>query len=254
MILFLLMQLEPVKGERVVVFDKDGAALAKAFDGIAARQEEVFGIKIRKFALTFVEGRRVLVLPKPDKKILETGARWEIQWARDLPRGDYLRHEVAHLLLLEAEVKEDARAKNPYGTALPDWMDEAAAVLAEESLVAEREATLRSAVQKERLIPLKEFFTMHHPGHDEASGKVKDPSAKNLVFYAQCRGFPKFIEETYGLVVMHQMVKAAQKGDDMNTVLDWMIKNRKKLKNPDGGLPDTIDALDADWRAWAATK
>lgn len=238
----------------------DDAELAKDFGRISARVEEVFGCKIRPFALTFVDGRRIQVVPKPAKKVLDAGAQWEIQWARDLPRGDFMRHEVAHLLLLEAEtglapeLRARMLAKNQYGTVLPDWMDEAAAVLAEGALAADREATLQAAVQGEKLIPLTELFTMHHPGHDAVTGAVKDPTAKNFIFYAQCWGFPQFIEETYGLPVMHQMLKSAQKGEPVKSVLEWMAKNKKKLKNPEVRVPDTLDAFDADWRAWAARK
>lgn len=236
-----------VNGDHAVAYGDDAEATVKTLDEIVARVEEVFGIDVRKVAVTVKDGRKIMVIPKPDAEIKKSGAKWEIQWAADLPRGDYFRHEVAHLIFLEAErgiaksLEKKRFEKGQYGTVLPDWMDETAAVLGETDLVEERRSTLAYAVKHDKLIPLAEFFTMHHPGHDADTGGRKDPSAKNLIFYAQCWGFVKFLEDSYGLAVMHEMLELARKAKPVEDALGV-----KKL-----GLPDTLDAFDAAWREWA---
>ena len=256
----LLLQSDPVKGDHAVAYGDDAEAVVKTLDEIVGRVEAVFGIDVRTVALTRKDGRKIMVIPKPDAAIRKAGAKWEIQWADDLPRGDYFRHEVAHLIFLEAEIgiakslEKRKFEKGQYGTVLPDWMDETAAVLGETDLVEERRSTLTYAVKNDKLIPLAEFFTMHHPGHDEGTGGRKDPSAKNFIFYAQCWGFVQYLENSYGLVVMHEMLKLAKKDKPVEGVLDWMARNKGKLAGETPGVPDTLDAFDAAWREWADAR
>ena len=100
------------------------------------------------------------------------GSVWNLSWFLNeravSGRGTVvsaMTHEAAHLQLVltvnfhaSQELKD---AYNGYGSFLPDWLDEAVAVYHEpESLKVARRKRFNLATR----IPLKNFFTMSHPG------------------------------------------------------------------------------------------
>jgi hypothetical protein len=114
--------------------------------------------------------------PAPD------GTVWNISWFASDRMGrtakgrafTALTHEAAHMQLLFAvnfRSSESLKAAyNGYGSFLPDWLDEAVAVYHEpEGLKAERRKRFNPAMR----IPLREFFTMNHPGTPKAPHRVR---------------------------------------------------------------------------------
>ena len=100
------------------------------------------------------------------------GSVWNLSWFLNEraksgrgPGFNALTHEAAHLqlvLLVNFNASEQLKAAyNGYGSFLPDWLDEAVAVFHEpEALKRVRRERFNAAAR----IPLKNFFTMSHPG------------------------------------------------------------------------------------------
>ena len=100
------------------------------------------------------------------------GSVWNLSWFMNEravsgrgPVVSALTHEAAHLqLVLTVNFHASQELKdsyNGYGSFLPDWLDEAVAVFHEpESLKLARRKRFNLATR----IPLKNFFTMSHPG------------------------------------------------------------------------------------------
>lgn len=83
----------------------------------------------------------------------------------DTDRGT-LRHEIGHLLLIEAFWTDRSRdgPVSHYGGPGPDWLDETAGVLMETDAMADgRRHLLYGDEAPSRLRPLDEFFAMPHP-------------------------------------------------------------------------------------------
>lgn len=181
-----------------------------------------------------------------------------------------LTHELGHMWFKAAfqpgSQETQAKADHGYGGWAPDWLDETAAILLENSELrgARREAFRTAAT--EDLYPLGEFLTMTHPAlasaqrlaakfedsegtgsraivlsGDEADAflaesKAGDPS----VFYAQTQGFIDFVfaltddERTFA-----HLARALSEGRGFE---QWLADH------PD--LPDSIEALQEGWARW----
>lgn len=189
-----------------------------------------------------------------------------------------LAHELAHFWFAHGYWHEDAADPNDpkqYGGPAPDWLDEIAAVLAEnETLTLGRKRGLAKVLAKsstEVLWPLSEYFTMEHPSlnllnqqrarkHERndksthttikliTADEVKKLSKKTGVrpagnFYLQSRAFADFLIETSGderifASIAHHIAKGG-------TMENW-LSNIGALH----GLPETVQNLEAVWKSW----
>lgn len=168
------------------------------------------------------------------------------------------------------------RAAGPvshYGGPAPDWMDEVAAVLMEDDGLAEQRRAGFAARMKEsgeardRLLDLKRFLTMEHPG---AGRKLAPPppgaapaagtqvrvltgeearqfAADGLEFYLQSRSFADYLIERAG--PSRAFVSAAESFAGGATTADWLARHGAAL-----GIATDLDALAADWRRWAEAR
>jgi hypothetical protein len=173
-----------------------------------------------------------------------------------------IRHEIAHLLFMHAVWP--ASGDEQYGGGAPDWLDEAAAVIAEsEAMTRQRRALFRELVASGRTIPLSEYLEMPHPVYADAqfralvdraraarqagepivvSASVADgQSERARAFYAQTRGFVDYqIARTGDERVLHDIaVGLREESADFG---DW-LQGTGAVR----GLPAEIRALERDF-------
>ena len=132
-------------------------------------------------SLTGEAAALVNTIPLTPQPPAADGSVWNLSWflnERSVtgrgPLNSALTHEAAHLQLVftvnyqaSQELKD---SYNGYGSFLPDWLDEAIAVFHEpESLKLARRQRFNPAAR----IPLKNFFTMSHPGTPAAPQVVR---------------------------------------------------------------------------------
>ncbi|CAN5876698.1 hypothetical protein BH23GEM5_BH23GEM5_11100 [soil metagenome] len=135
--------------------------------------------------------------------------------------------------------------------AVPDWFDEAVAVLCERPDQQERRRRYMAQHLNER-IPLADFFSMPHPvaegraatggsttAEDRTRSMMQAPSGR--LFYAQALSVVKFLAEQEGPAFVGQMARQLARGLPMSEVL----KEARRV-------PREMAALDAAWRAWVA--
>ncbi|PCI62417.1 MAG: hypothetical protein COB37_06815 [Kordiimonadales bacterium] len=194
-------------------------------------------------------------------------------------------HEFAHLWYMDAfwpKKDHEASHNSPqYGGAGPDWLDEMAAVLAEnETLTSSRRSRLVTVLKDnpaEALWPLKEYFTMEHPifrkiqkqmeaVQKEASDGVtmktrvvvyNDEEYKKLIggtgerdpslFYAQSRAFADFLIEATGEDRIFASI--SRHIADGGTMRSWLRDVGKEK-----GLPTTLVDLQTRWDLWLQTR
>lgn len=183
-----------------------------------------------------------------------------------------LRHEIGHMLLIHAfpvAGQRDADRGNAhgYGSGLPDWLDETAAVLMEDAAMAERR---REALKQMlacgnagRLPPLARFFTMDHPlagiareqlpkADAGASGsrvvmvsgeQAEELAARGIDFYVQSRALADFLMETSGdAAVFGSIARTLAAGGDMD---GWLAQEGIHHR-----LPGDVAGLQDAWQAW----
>lgn len=205
-------------------------------------------------------GKKLWYLPGPIKKQAIDKVKAEII---ERVAFDAIAHEYGHFWLVSAFWGEEALKnldKNGYGGPSADWLDETAAVLTEPDTLS---ATRRDGLLKARksktpyLTPLAIFLSMPHPtltsGNPESrnAGKPRievsvsgggGESAQSL-YYVQCWAFAQFLIETSGKQgVFGAVAASAARGE---TIAQWLSK-----EGAQNGLPKTVSALDAQWRAW----
>lgn len=197
-----------------------------------------------------------------------------------IERGS-LAHELAHGWFRETH---DAGRVEPapvagatrYGSSAPDWLDEMAAVLAEnDTLTSARRASLKTyaaGAGDDGLYPLATFLTMEHPvlraavamrdanaATTPAGGasviKVSGEEAKALLartgnpgrFYAQARGFADFLIARSGDPrIFASIGDASARGIGFES---WL-----KTQGAAHRLPVTLTALDAAWLQWMKAR
>lgn len=190
--------------------------------------------------------------------------------ARKPPAGppDILRHEIAHELFIHG-VWPRPESGARYGGGAPDWLDEAAATLADsESRTRNRRDKFRSLARDNELIPLSEYFSMEHPLYAspellrkirEASKNVRpgepivvntepdeDENLRSRAFYPQTRGTIDFLLERSDKPRILMMITRALK--DGKTFEEWLAET-----GPANGLPTELDELDRTFREWAVS-
>jgi hypothetical protein len=175
-----------------------------------------------------------------------------------------IRHEIAHLLFMQAVWPSSGKRPEQYGGDAPDWLDEAAAVVAEsEEMTRNRRALFRELAASGGTIPLAEYLEMTHPVYadrqframiDEAraaradgepvviSASLADDRVERArAFYAQTRGFVDYLfERTGDRRVLGDI--AVELRDEASGFADWLQRHGAVR-----GLPDGIEALEQDF-------
>lgn len=177
-----------------------------------------------------------------------------------------LRHEIAHALFL-AFVIPNTR-KPQYGGDAPDWLDEAAALIAETNdVTALRRRHFADQVRAGRVPPLAQMLTDQHPvfaapAVQRILGDLRKsaPTSPVLVqltpaeagidrravadFYAQSRAIVDYLIARSGDVRILGRIAASirETGDP----LAWV-----ETLEPRGTLPKAIDALNKDFADWS---
>jgi hypothetical protein len=108
---------------------------------------------------------------------------------------------------------------------------------------------LKRGLEQDRLIPLKEFLSMKHPGH-AAMLKREAWSPDAALFYAQGWGFMNFLLEKYGEGFTKQLTKTLMKGGSFQEILSWLGTHTSELKDPAAKPLKSIDECERAWRAW----
>jgi len=204
------------------------------------------------------------------------GTYWNLAWfsnesaaALRLDRFDTaLTHEAAHLQFIYAvnfNVADHLRTNfNGYGSFLPDWIDEAVAVFHEpDSSRAER----RKRFKLSRRIPLRAFFTMHHPGstgtaqilqmhagsQEEMRKKVEayqasqqgsiaataellaEDAVSASKFYTQSLAVIEYLTARGGYPFFRYVVVQQAYGKQMDQILrEWFVKQREIVSRRGG--------------------
>jgi hypothetical protein len=177
-----------------------------------------------------------------------------------------IRHEIAHLLFMQAVWPSTARRGEQYGGDAPDWLDEAAAVVAESPGMTEaRRQAFRELARSGRTIPLEEYLRMEHPvfaGRDfqalvdqaraqaEAGGAAVVSASlpverleRARAFYAQTRAFTDYLVARKGNQrVLADIAAAMRSGLSFE---EWLSGTA-----PEDGLPVDIEVLERDFLAW----
>jgi hypothetical protein len=175
-----------------------------------------------------------------------------------------IRHEIAHLLFMQAVWPSSGERPEQYGGDAPDWLDEAAAIIAEsEEMTRNRRALFRELAASGGTIPLAEYLEMTHPVYadrqframiDEAraaraegepviiaASLADDRVERARAFYAQTRGFVDYLlERTGDRRVLGDI--AVELRDEASGFADWL--NRHGAVR---GLPAGIEALERDF-------
>lgn len=188
-----------------------------------------------------------------------------------------LAHELAHGWFRHVHDAGKTVAGTPgsprYGSTAPDWLDEMAAVLAENDAITtgRRAALARYAAGSgdDGLYPLATYLTMEHPvlraaaaAHPSAGAaggarvlQVTGEAAKALLggaanparFYAQSRGFADFLIEASGDPGIFATIGAASARGE--TFESWLATAGAAHR-----LPTTLPALEARWTTWVRAR
>ncbi|MEN3748874.1 hypothetical protein TPR58_16990 [Sphingomonas sp. HF-S3] len=188
-------------------------------------------------------------------------------------------HELGHLWFTHAfwpdAGKGESAGTNHYGGPGPDWLDELAAILMEDEPTAtRRRAQFRSLLAgevlpaigpvagRETMLDLKGFLSRAHPAlsrvlsappkmpagggialvYTPAGGGGVNSAVQERLFYIQARAFADFMLERTGRpTVFAEIAESLAQGRSFEA---WL-----GTRGPALGLPATIDALDAQWRA-----
>jgi hypothetical protein len=192
-------------------------------------------------------------------------------------------HELGHLWFTEAywpNAAAPAGAERPshYGGPGPDWLDEIAAVILEDDQSAERRRdqfasllrgdvlpSMGRAVPREQVLDLRLFLSREHPALAGGmgppptipaggsmgvavtftpAGSANGRPADAGLFYLQARRFADFLIETSGRAdILAAIARFVAAGGSME---GWL-----RGEGARHGLPASLEALDAAWRAWA---
>lgn len=232
-----------VAGKHVDVFGEEAAlapAVARA-DGVADGFRNWIGAEpIRGAVVILPAGEKATDERKRDRKYLANGAKWVWCWetGKKEPEGMF-EHELAHLWLIFHVDGVDRKAPAPYGSLLPDWMDEGfAGQFDTEETRNEFRKALRDRAEREGLIPLETFFGLVHPDVKGEKDPRKRPASRYL-FYSQSYGVVAFLGETYGVRGFRHVLETLKRGREISAVLGKE------------GLPASMEELEVAWKEWA---
>lgn len=165
-------------------------------------------------------------------------------------------HEIGHMLFMHGIWGSSAVIEpNQYGSTAPDWLDEAAAITAEDdALTHSRRQEFNTALQTQQPLSLTALFAAQHPhansnlrqeaqkNAQESSNGVSiavSSSAENprALFYGQIRALLDYLQDKSGdKPYMRSITKHLKSGQTMSS---WVHKYGQ-----DFGLPKTIDELE----------
>lgn len=178
-----------------------------------------------------------------------------------------IRHEIAHLLFMHSVWPSSGERAEQYGGDAPDWLDEAAAVVAESAeMTAGRRGAFRRMARAGRMIPLEEYLRMPHPvfaGDDfrtlmrEARQRADSDGAavvsaslpeerieRARAFYAQTRGLVDYlVQRTDDERVLAGIARSLRLGESFE---DWLAGEGRRA-----GLPADIEILQRDFLDWS---
>lgn len=190
-----------------------------------------------------------------------------------------LGHELGHIWFIQQFASESANTEKSvghgYGGWAPDWLDETAAVLMENSQLTSKRRQSFSENSSENFVALSEFLSMEHPAYKAAmalaekssseNGDGESDDAKAIIltgedadkfmaasggdptdFYIQVRTFADFLIEQYS--DQHVFEKIAKHLASGKSFEEWLSKTSSKSQ------PSTLKQLEARWQAWISTK
>lgn len=190
------------------------------------------------------------------------------------PDAGIVAHELGHLWLRAAFAADSpSEGEGRYGSTLPDWLDETAAVLMEtDELTASRRTQFTTLAREhpERILPLTEYFTREHPIHRQARALAESTGAREggasvrvvtqqeaesagmditggAAFYAQTRAFADFLtERAGGERVFAAIAESLAHGQSMDA---WLSQDGRAWR-----LPASTAELERDWRGWISER
>ncbi|KQN96581.1 hypothetical protein ASF01_14585 [Stenotrophomonas sp. Leaf70] len=172
------------------------------------------------------------------------------------------RHELGHVVFNLAYWPDLGRTSGHGHARSPDWLNEAAAMTLEaDELVAQRRRMLRGlrADPAHPLPDLAVFLAMANPARPDGQAapatkgvslvyrspaEAGDP-ATGARYYAQVQGWADFLDQATAAVrpgVLGSISGRIAAGGRFD---DWLADT-----GPSFGLPDTLPALEQQWRAW----
>ena len=186
-----------------------------------------------------------------------------------------IAHEIGHLLFnryFDGPETESADRTARYGSSAPDWLDETAAVALEnDAQTRSRYVAAREAYDADGTVlafPLDTYLSMDHPllqsaqalktlkrgstgavmlSGDEATAFLEASGGKPAAFYRQTRMFIDYLMETSGDPrIIYAIAQAYRNGGDLS---GWLARS-----GGENGLPETLEALETEFEAWARAK
>ncbi|MEO1304733.1 MAG: hypothetical protein AAFV37_07150 [Pseudomonadota bacterium] len=181
-----------------------------------------------------------------------------------------LRHELGHMLFVHGVWAIDDDVQQ-YASGAPDWLDETAAVLAEDPVLTERRREhIKELVINDEIMSFEDWFNMQHPVYGaamkllaqrmeregdgpstgaylftvddfEAAGLEIDSGAAD--FYSMSRGFIDYLAAKSNDPRALQLITQDLKD---GVSMDEILYERGAAF----GLPQTFEALDKDFADW----
>lgn len=171
----------------------------------------------------------------------ETSAEREIGSGRRMSAMGYLTHETAHRVAVATIYPSDTTfgPDAGYGSPLPDWLDEALALLTEPATDQRARLSLLFADGMIYALPLRRFLYMPHP----ALANAPPGSQVRRVFYGQSLAFALFVRERAGDAALGTLVRALRAGEKQGAALTTLP-----------GMPADGGALEQAWLAWLRAR
>lgn len=153
----------------------------------------------------------------------------------------YLTHETAHRVAVAMLYAADTTfgPDAGYGSPLPDWLDEALALLTEPEADQRARLSLLFTDQLILALPLRRFLYMAHP----ALAGVPAGSPVRRVFYGQSLAFALFLRERAGDAGVRALIASLRAGQTQGTALTSLP-----------GMPPDGGALEQAWLAWLRAR
>lgn len=220
MIAWILILQIHVEGKHADVFGEEEAAWAASRDADAAGEKfrEVFGASPLRAAIVLTKDGKPAKDAKADVKYAKNGAKWVWRWEAKRGREPdaTMAHELGHLWLIFWADGERPKAA-PYGSSLPDWLDEGVASLLEGADYGKGKAS-----------PLADLFTWEHPDSRGTGEKAKDRG----LFYAQSASVVRYLDKRGALGHVAKTLRSGKKFEDALGC---------------HGLPKTLEEFEAAW-------
>lgn len=198
------------------------------------------------YRIGILDQRAVVLWPSSDAMAVRAGtsaaatAHARAQWRETLP------HEIGHALTAAHFFPDGEFTADGYGTPLPDWFEEGLAIWAEPMRHRDRRLAAARALPRDRL-DLRAILSGEHPAaRDAAALTARDGAAPPVDddlwdFYPQSFAVLAFLHDRGGPDAVRELATRFMAGrTDPDTVVGLP------------GLPDTFEAVEADWSDWIA--